>query len=255
MAGKTTNYLKYAIGEIVLVVIGILIALSINNWNESNNDKKQEKVYLKNLKNDLKGIIDAYNIANIVEGLILKQSSDILRHYELNKGFYNMDTIFPKLNDLTVRWNVTPSPTTLVEMINSGQTKLIRNARLRKELVTFNEELNLWSANTINNNTNLVDNLIVPEIFKLGAYSSIGFSHEMKSIFKNYTYEEFINTTDKSLLTISVEKLNNPEQKLNIVNLINYRHSLASLQKGVNTGIINRVNELLQSIENELNND
>ena len=32
--GKTTNYLKYAIGEIVLVVIGILIALQINNWNK-----------------------------------------------------------------------------------------------------------------------------------------------------------------------------------------------------------------------------
>ncbi|MGZ0016363.1 DUF6090 family protein [Yeosuana sp. AK3] len=33
--GKTANYLKYAIGEIVLVVIGILIALQINNWNEN----------------------------------------------------------------------------------------------------------------------------------------------------------------------------------------------------------------------------
>ena len=31
--GKTSNYLKYAIGEIVLVVVGILIALQINNWN------------------------------------------------------------------------------------------------------------------------------------------------------------------------------------------------------------------------------
>jgi hypothetical protein len=37
--GKTVKYLKYAIGEIVLVVIGILIALSINNWNE--NQKKK----------------------------------------------------------------------------------------------------------------------------------------------------------------------------------------------------------------------
>jgi len=34
-AGKTGNYFKYAIGEIVLVVVGILIALSINNWNEA----------------------------------------------------------------------------------------------------------------------------------------------------------------------------------------------------------------------------
>jgi len=33
--GKTTKYFKYAIGEIILVVIGILIALSINNWNVS----------------------------------------------------------------------------------------------------------------------------------------------------------------------------------------------------------------------------
>ena len=32
--GKTSKYLKYAIGEIILVVIGILIALQINNWNE-----------------------------------------------------------------------------------------------------------------------------------------------------------------------------------------------------------------------------
>ncbi len=34
MEGKTTNYIKYAIGEIILVVLGILIALQINNWNE-----------------------------------------------------------------------------------------------------------------------------------------------------------------------------------------------------------------------------
>ena len=40
--GKTSKYLKYAIGEIVLVVIGILIALQINNWNEYRKLKKVE---------------------------------------------------------------------------------------------------------------------------------------------------------------------------------------------------------------------
>ena len=39
---KKTNYIKYAIGEIILVVIGILIALSVNNWNIEKN-RKQEK--------------------------------------------------------------------------------------------------------------------------------------------------------------------------------------------------------------------
>ena len=41
--GKTVKYLKYAIGEIVLVVIGILIALSINNWNEQKKSRDREK--------------------------------------------------------------------------------------------------------------------------------------------------------------------------------------------------------------------
>jgi len=55
--GKTGKYLKYAIGEILLVVIGILIALSINNWNEKAKNKRIEINYLirisKDLENDL----------------------------------------------------------------------------------------------------------------------------------------------------------------------------------------------------------
>lgn len=44
--GKTSQYLKYAIGEIALVVIGILIALQINNWNENRKDQKALNEYL-----------------------------------------------------------------------------------------------------------------------------------------------------------------------------------------------------------------
>ena len=48
---KTGKYFKYAIGEIILVVIGILIALSINNWNEDRKNKIKEYVYLEGIKN------------------------------------------------------------------------------------------------------------------------------------------------------------------------------------------------------------
>ena len=51
--GKTTNYLKYAIGEIILVVIGILIALQINNWNQDRLDRNFETVMLKEVKSSL----------------------------------------------------------------------------------------------------------------------------------------------------------------------------------------------------------
>ena len=50
---KTGKYLKYAIGEIVLVVIGILIALQINNWNNNYQLIKKEKTYLIEIKNNL----------------------------------------------------------------------------------------------------------------------------------------------------------------------------------------------------------
>jgi len=51
---KPLKYFRYAIGEIVLVVVGILIALSINNWNEERKSSKLEIKILKELNNDLK---------------------------------------------------------------------------------------------------------------------------------------------------------------------------------------------------------
>ena len=51
---KTTKYFKYAIGEIILVVIGILIALQINNWNEGRKNKKMLGQYTNNLIEDLR---------------------------------------------------------------------------------------------------------------------------------------------------------------------------------------------------------
>ena len=47
------RYFKYAVGEIILVVIGILIALQINNWNENRKDIAVGKQYLKGIKDDL----------------------------------------------------------------------------------------------------------------------------------------------------------------------------------------------------------
>lgn len=53
MQNKMSKYLKYAIGEIVLVVIGILIALQINNWNEQRKEDKMGVQFLKGIQSDL----------------------------------------------------------------------------------------------------------------------------------------------------------------------------------------------------------
>ena len=98
---KFSKYLIYAIGEIILVVIGILIALAINNWKENQKLRNQEITYLNNLRDDLETQINMLDIYIDYENIIIDHSNDIIEHYELNEGFKNMDSIFPKLNDLT----------------------------------------------------------------------------------------------------------------------------------------------------------
>lgn len=65
--GKTSKYFKYAIGEIILVVIGILIALSINTWNEQRKEKAIVVNVLKNIRYDL--ISDTLRFSYIIENI------------------------------------------------------------------------------------------------------------------------------------------------------------------------------------------
>ena len=57
---QVRTYFFYAIGEIALVVIGILIALQVNNWNEERNDSRQINLYLENLAETLHEELDNY---------------------------------------------------------------------------------------------------------------------------------------------------------------------------------------------------
>lgn len=75
--GKTSKYFKYAIGEIILVVIGILIALQINNWNERSKTSLEIKKSLQALKNDL--------IQDTV--LISENLREVNHQYQLNELF------------------------------------------------------------------------------------------------------------------------------------------------------------------------
>jgi hypothetical protein len=55
---QLTKYMAYAIGEIILVVIGILIALQINNWNQNNVDQKAVKGYLTSISRNIQSDLD-----------------------------------------------------------------------------------------------------------------------------------------------------------------------------------------------------
>ena len=84
--GKTGKYFKYAIGEIVLVVIGILIALQINNWNENRKTNENFILLLSNVRDEL-----AYNIELSSEVINYYREVDTLAHKVLNNRLAKED--------------------------------------------------------------------------------------------------------------------------------------------------------------------
>lgn len=249
---KFSKYLIYAIGEIILVVIGILIALAINNWKENQKLRNQEITYLNNLRDDLEAQIYMLDVYIDYENIIIDHSNEIVKHYELNDGFKNMDSIFPKLNDLTTRWTFTNANTTLIQLLNSNQINIIQNTKLKKELISFNQQIDLFTRNTNINNTNLVDNLTTGTFISKGGFASYGNSNRMVRKFNDfYPFQNKI-INDNDLKKTLIQVINEPKNKLEILNKITYRNTISSLQKSGNEAIKNRAIKLLELLNEEI---
>ena len=73
---KPMKYFRYAIGEIVLVVIGILIALSINNWNEVRKDRIEERIALRDLKKEF--VSNRKDVDSLIQNLFVMVHTEIV---------------------------------------------------------------------------------------------------------------------------------------------------------------------------------
>jgi sensor domain CHASE-containing protein len=98
---KTGKYFKYAIGEIILVVIGILIALSINNWNQSQKEKQIETQYLNNIVRDLNEQLNSIDTQMQTEQSYYEAASYLIEDYNKDHAF-TLDSIFYKLSTLLI---------------------------------------------------------------------------------------------------------------------------------------------------------
>ena len=135
--GKTGKYFKYAIGEIILVVIGILIALSINNWNENRKETNYEQKILKELKSDF-----SYNKSelnrNIIKATSLAHNSDsLLVLFNLPKDEVDPSIFFNYWRKLGGYSTYNPSNGALNNLISSGNLNIIKNDSLRKHLARW----------------------------------------------------------------------------------------------------------------------
>ncbi|NCT09447.1 MAG: hypothetical protein GW772_05125 [Flavobacteriia bacterium] len=135
---KVRSYFVYAIGEIVLVVIGILIALQINNWNEDRNFRKQEVKYLKKLKSDITLEFDNNDSIINYRAATAKAAAHLLDFKKLETA-EDVISLEITINKVFTRLTFIPTNNTYKELLNSGNLNFITNDSIKDFLMELDK--------------------------------------------------------------------------------------------------------------------
>ncbi len=151
--GKTGKYFKYAIGEILLVVIGILIALQINNWNENRKERSQEQELLLQLHSEFQSNLEQLDQKTGMRDQMISGSLKLLQAID-SPETQHTDSIIKYIGYT----GINPTFDPIVNDINSsGRIQLLKNKNLKErlarwtsEVIQVTEEEQIW--NVIRNN-------------------------------------------------------------------------------------------------------
>ena len=136
--GNPKRYLLYAMGEILLVMIGILLAIQVNTWNENRKNKNEELKYLNSFLSDL--TVDSLNYDRMSRYMsrVVEVNNSILSKFRDNapiveqyyKDAFRTFTIPP----------VKGQNSTFNEMQSSGKLNLIKNDSLKNKILHYYSE-------------------------------------------------------------------------------------------------------------------
>ena len=222
---KISKYLIYAIGEIILVVIGILIALSINNWNEKKNTKAEESKILSEIKAALETDIHKIN-ANISEAnksiesiQIIKKQIQLAKPTNDSLGYHFAQFL---------EWSTSNINTGPYETLKTKGLDLISNDKLRNEIINYFEQL---VKHNIDQNVYLSNNYYLEHCSKL--FNTVGYMSEdanglnilipndFKTLKRDLIFSNLLNTKEdelnykKLVLSVTVKSVDN------LINIIN----------------------------------
>ena len=132
-----SKYLLYAIGEIILVVIGILIALQINNWNEERKAGAEEQKILKQLKNEYEK-----NLVQLDEKILMRDKMTVastgILHYIDHPETYVKDSLLLYMFRLTQEPTFDPIQN---DLVTSGKLRMIQNDSLTMLLSNWTSDV------------------------------------------------------------------------------------------------------------------
>lgn len=198
---KFSKYLLYAIGEILLVVIGILIALQINNNNNFNEQRRLEQDYLLSLQAEFETNLKRINIsmqenegrAQSLDKLLTlfnKETLDSVSHQEISQMF--LPIFGSEISYL-------PATGVLNDIISSGKLNIILNKNLRQRLASFESSLDLLRIQI--NGAKFTDERLRTLFFEKGSVRNI--VTDIK--FLDFEHESISKNINNKLMFESVE--------------------------------------------------
>lgn len=152
MENKTAKYLKYAFGEIILVVIGILIALQINNWNEKKNNINQAEKHLETISLNLKDdIVQAEKLLSETQTTI-EYANDFLDQFKTLKPADNNIQMY--LIYLMFERNIEINESGLEALLNSNSMSFI-DENLQSKILNYYRYIEQLKSRELNANTEI----------------------------------------------------------------------------------------------------
>jgi len=143
---KFSRYLLYAIGEIVLVVIGILIALQINDWSQKNKNSQIANVYLMDFRHDLETDIETLTKKINRNNIVSKTTDSIISTLATKNKLSNEEL----LNFFYQNWSMTSESYFIPEKITIRQFEAGNNAHLIPSKTLKNNLFKYYSENDRN---------------------------------------------------------------------------------------------------------
>ena len=245
---KTGKYFKYAIGEIVLVVIGILIALQINNFNEQRKDSEKEQVVLKQLKEDYETDLNQLRQKMDMRDEIVLSALNVLKVIDYPDKIVR-DSLIINLAKIDNDPTFDPIEN---DLISSGNLRLIKNEKLKRllsnwssDVVALQELEAIW--------TNKIVQQYEPLLSKLGITRDVTDywvnSHNQSGLLDENSYvNETVIGSSKNSSSI-LEITNNRDIEGNVSEAISY-NKLANTQS---VALVKRISEIIELIESEIN--
>lgn len=173
LLGRLTNgllnrRLGLFVAELVLVTAGVLIALAVDGWISDSRDRQTEVVYLELLARDIEGIRHQIDLQIEFEKERIDTATTAYAALTTSDPMTKRAEIGPLLAMLVTRRTLSLSSATYDQMVSSGHLQLIRNHELRNMIVRFFAELERVERVTDNNNRELIDDVFIPFIMRMG---------------------------------------------------------------------------------------